>query len=362
MIRHVPATRCCRSSPSLRHHAGGLHRLVRPGRPRPGVRPDPGSAGSVIQGDQEPGLPADPGLHPGHSALCILDQPHRGHSSCLRRPSIDYGRWWRRLRIRRPALSIFTGQVALVTGLVARARLGDGAGVPAAGRRYRSRRPRRKRSEIPARDVAGARAERGILAFDVSDAPASAAAIHDIAARHAGSAIPVNNAATTLRQARPGQTDDDGPASSRQIDLTSGFRLRGKPAASWPRPLWPDRLHLVINGMIVRARHGGLRDGRDGLFRSRAGAAVELAPRASRSTRCAWLLPDGRQRRHARRSTRFHDRIAARIPGPGAWGQPDELCGAALYLVSRSAAFHDGSNPHGGRGNDRGDLIAVRWP
>ena len=71
--------------------------------------------------------------------------------------------------------------------------------------------------------------------------------------------------------------------------------------------------------------------------------AVELAAHSVTVNALApgYFLTDGNAATRAA-DPGFQDRIAARIPS-GRWGQPDELAAAALYLVSRSAAFTTGS-------------------
>ncbi len=95
--------------------------------------------------------------------------------------------------------------------------------------------------------------------------------------------------------------------------------------------------------MIVRPGMVGYATAKTGLFGLVRVLAVELAAHGVTVNALApgYFLTDGNAATRAA-DPGFHDRIAARIPA-GRWGQPDELAAAALYLVSRSAAFTTGS-------------------
>jgi gluconate 5-dehydrogenase len=241
------------------------------------------------------------------------------------------------------ALFDLTGQVALVTGssrglgwAMAQALAAAGAHVVLNGRDEAALKSRRE--TLLAR---GQGAE--ISRFDVSDATASAAAIHDIAARHGRLDILVSNAATTVRKPVLEQTDDDW-ARVIETDLTSGFRMareagRIMAKAGYGRIVFTSS----INGMIVRPGMVGYATAKTGLFGLVRVMAVELAAHGVTVNALApgYFLTDGNAATRAA-DPGFQDRIAARIPS-GRWGQPDELAAAALYLVSRSAAFTTGS-------------------
>src|SRR6476469_7251643 len=122
------------------------------------------------------------------------------------------------------ALFDLTGQVALVTGssrglgwAMAQALAGAGAHVVLNGRDEAA-----LKSRLDILLARGQGAE--ITRCDVSDATATAAAIHDTAAPHGLLDILVSNAATTGRKRVLEQTDEDW-ARVIETDLTSGFRM-----------------------------------------------------------------------------------------------------------------------------------------
>ena len=98
----------------------------------------------------------------------------------------------------------------------------------------------------------------------MSDATASAAAIHDIAARHGRLDILVSNAATTVRKPVLEQTDDDW-ARVIETDLTSGFRM-ARDAGRIMAKAGYGRIVFTSSINDDRAAwHGGLCDCEDGL-------------------------------------------------------------------------------------------------
>lgn len=235
-----------------------------------------------------------------------------------------------------------TGRVALVTGssrglgwAMARALAGAGARVILNSRDGAAVEARRA-------ELAAAGATADAMPFDAAaaDAPNAVARILD---RHGRLDVLVSNAATTVRKPVLEQTDEDW---DRVIgaDLTAQFRLaraagRAMTAAGWGRILFTSS----INGMIVRPGMVGYATAKTGLFGLVRVMAVELAAAGVTVNALApgYFLTDGNAPTRAA-DPAFHDRIAGRIPA-GRWGRPEELAGAALYLVSPAASFTTGT-------------------
>lgn len=228
------------------------------------------------------------------------------------------------------------GRVAMVTGAsrglgfaMAEALAQNGAHVVITGR-----------DQHALRDAAvkiGAEA----LAFDVTDADASRAALEDVARRLGHLDILVNNAGIQHRRPLTDWEDDDFKHVV-AINLSACFRL----ARDAVRLMLPNRFGRIINTGSVAAIlgrptiHGyvAAKAGLHGITRSMAaevgrhGITVNaIAPGYFATELNTALLNDAA----------FTTWVEARTPA-GRWARPAELGGAVVFLASDAAAYVNG--------------------
>ncbi|MBV8916229.1 MAG: SDR family oxidoreductase [Acetobacteraceae bacterium] len=181
----------------------------------------------------------------------------------------------------------------------------------------------------------------GTVSFDVTDGPATARALQDIAAQHGALGILINNAGLILRRPVTETTDEDWQRVI-DADLTSCFRLsreaiRQMQPAGWGRIIMTSS----IMGRVARPTVPGYVTAKHALVGLVRALAVEFA--ASGITVNAigpgYFPTEANQTLHE--DPEFNRFIAARTP-MGRWGRPEELQGAVVFLASDAASYVTG--------------------
>src|SRR4051794_21765553 len=181
----------------------------------------------------------------------------------------------------------------------------------------------------------------GTLVFDVTDGPATVAALAGAAAEHGPLGFLVNNAGILFRKPVTETTDEDWGRVI-DADLTSCFRLsreaiRQMQPAGWGRIVMTSS----IMGRVARPTVPGYVTAKHALIGLVRALAVEFAPAGITVNAIGpgYFPTEANQGLHE--DPQFNQFIASRTP-MGRWGRPDELQGAVVFLASDAASYVTG--------------------
>lgn len=233
------------------------------------------------------------------------------------------------------------GKVALVTGASRGLGKAMAEGLAVAGATVvLAARDAAKLEEVAAQ-IRGNGGKADVEAFDLTDEPAVIAAVPNILKRHGRLDILLNNAGICVWQPFMDSTMD---VWRRTIDtnLTAIYLLARETA----RPMLAQKSGRIINvGSYVSAlgreklqAYVASKHGVAGLTKSLAG---ELGPQG---IRCNAICPGYFLTEMAEPVTskpQLMETIRSRI-SVGRWGNPEELCGAAIFLASEASSYING--------------------
>jgi gluconate 5-dehydrogenase len=234
------------------------------------------------------------------------------------------------------------GRLALVTGSSRGLGWAMAQGLAAAGARVllhgRDRDALSRRADVLADQGTPAA---GTVAFDVTDGPATVAAMQEIATRYGPLGILINNAGVIVRAPVTETTDDDW-ARVIDADLTACFRLsreaiRQMQPAGWGRIIMTSS----IMGRVARPTVPGYVTAKHALVGLVRALAVEFATSGITVNAIGpgYFPTEANQTLHD--DPQFNRFIASRTP-MARWGRPEELQGAAVFLASEAASYVTG--------------------
>lgn len=231
-------------------------------------------------------------------------------------------------------------QVALVTGASRGIGLAIARAIAEAGAHVvlNARTQAALDHQVAAFAQAGLRASSA--AFDVTDGAAIQGAVDAIVARHGRLDIAVGNAGQSMRKPLAGFTEDD-IAHLLDVNLASALLL----AQATVPAMEQHGGRLVFTGSMLgqiarpsNALYAATKAGLAGLVRA---LAVELGPRGIRCNAVAPGLVLTEMTASLAKDAALDAFVKGRTP-LGRWGRPEDVAGAALFLVSPASAFITG--------------------
>lgn len=237
------------------------------------------------------------------------------------------------------------GRVALVTGASRGLGLALSKGLAAAGAFVVLAARDETRLAATAAQIRAAGHLADVLAFDLTDEQAILDAVPEVLRRHGRLDILLNNAGICVWSDFL-ESRLDSWRQTIEVNLTAAYLLAREAA----RPMLRQRSGRIINvGSYVSAigrerlqAYVASKHGLAGLTKSIAG---ELGRHGVTCNAIApgFFLTEMAEpiTRHPERMRIFTDAIAL-----GRWGQPEELCGAAIFLASNAASYVNGHILH----------------
>ena len=236
--------------------------------------------------------------------------------------------------------SMLAEKVALVTGASRGIGLAIARAIAAAGAHVvlNARHQAALDEQVAAFTQAGLRASSA--AFDVTDGTAVRAAVEAIVTRHGRLDIAVGNAGQSLRKPLAGFAHDD-IRHLLDVNLASAMLLAQAAAPA----MEPHGGRLLFTGSMLgqiarpnNALYAASKAGLAGLVRA---LAVELGPRGIACNAVAPGVVLTEMTANLANDAALDAFVKSRTP-LGRWGRPEDVAGAALFLVSPAAGFITG--------------------